>query len=89
MTAMATYGTGTSPDNGLTWSAEWQLTTDPSGDFDPAVFQAADGKMWVVWASYRTGNLDIWYKTAPMAVLLGRLICGFPRATWMIMRPPA
>ena len=55
----------TSPDNGLTWSAEWQLTTDPSGDFDPAVFQAADGKMWVVWASYRTGNLDIWYKTSP------------------------
>ncbi len=54
----------TSDDNGVTWSADTQLTTDPSSDYDPAIVQASDGTIWVVWYSYRSGNADIWYKTS-------------------------
>ena len=54
----------TSDDNGGTWSADTQLTTDPSSDYDPAIMQASDGTIWVVWYSYRSGNADIWYKTS-------------------------
>ena len=46
----------TSADHGVTWSAETQLTTDPGGDYDPVIFQAADGKLWVVWHPIATGN---------------------------------
>ena len=54
----------TSDDSGVTWSAGTQLTTDPSSDYDPAIMQASDGTIWVVWYSYRSGNADIWYKTS-------------------------
>jgi hypothetical protein len=54
----------TSDDNGTTWSADTQLTTDPSSDYDPAIMQASDSTIWVVWYSYRSGNTDIWYKTS-------------------------
>ncbi|GAH84501.1 unnamed protein product, partial [marine sediment metagenome] len=52
----------TSSDGGGTWSPASQVTTDPSSDYDPAIAEA-DGKIWVVWESYRSGNPDIWYKT--------------------------
>jgi len=54
----------TSSDNGTSWSADIQLTTDPNIDYDPDIIQTADGKIWVVWESYRSGNPDIWYKTS-------------------------
>jgi len=54
----------TSDDNGATWSADRQLTTDPNDDYDPAVMQASDGTLWVVWHSWRSGNDDLWYKTS-------------------------
>ena len=54
----------TSDDNGVTWSADTQLSTDPSSDYDPAIMQTNDGTIWVVWYSYRSGNADIWYKTS-------------------------
>ena len=54
----------TSDDNGATWSADTQLTTDPGSDYDPAIMQASDGTIWVAWYSWRSGNADIWYKTS-------------------------
>jgi hypothetical protein len=53
-----------SNDNGATWSADTQLTTDPSDDYGPVIMQANNGTIWVVWYSYRSGNADIWYKTS-------------------------
>ena len=43
----------TSADHGVTWTAERKLPTDPNStrDYDPVIFQAADGKLWVVWKS--------------------------------------
>jgi len=54
----------TSSDGGATWSAASQITTDPGDDYDPSIAQTDDGKVWVVWQSYRSGNPDIWYKTS-------------------------
>jgi len=45
-----------------TWTNNTQLTFNPSYDLGPAVLQAKDGKIWVFWASDRTGNYDIFYK---------------------------
>ena len=42
------------PDMRLTWNSE--------SDWMPSIAQASDGKIWVVWHSYRTGNADIFYK---------------------------
>lgn len=53
----------TSTDHGATWSEEAQLTTYPDNDYDPVILQAVDGKLWVVWTSYRNGT-GIWYKTS-------------------------
>jgi len=55
----------TSADDGTTWSAEMQLTSHASSDYLPAITQASDGMLWVVWASSRSGNYDLWYKTSP------------------------
>jgi len=55
----------TSPDGGYTWSSAYQITTDPYSDSQPAITRTNDGKVWVVWESNRSGNLDIWYKTSP------------------------
>jgi hypothetical protein len=54
----------TSTDGGVTWSAGSQLTTDPGDDYSLAIAQATDGTLWVVWASNRSGNQGIWYKTS-------------------------
>lgn len=55
----------TTSDGGSSWSAETPLTTNPNDDKNPSSVQAADGTIWVVWTSSRTGNDDIFYKTSP------------------------
>jgi len=54
----------TSSDGGSNWSQASQITSDPNRDYGPAVTQTADGRVWVVWESERSGNYDIWYKTS-------------------------
>lgn len=54
----------TSSNNGTTWSAPSQITMDAESDYDPAITQTNDGKIWVIWYSHRSGNADIWYKTS-------------------------
>jgi subtilisin family serine protease len=54
----------TSDDGGSTWTADAQFTTDPADDVNPAVFQAADGTLWILWESSRASNLDIWFRTS-------------------------
>lgn len=54
----------TSDDYGATWSADALLTTHTGDDGDPSITQTIDGKIWVVWASYRSENYDLWYKTS-------------------------
>jgi len=44
------------------WSPDMRLTWDDNNDWMPSIAQASDGKIWVVWHSYRTGNADIFYK---------------------------
>jgi len=46
----------------VTWSSDERLTFDPGDDWDPAITQTSDGKIWVTWHSSRTGNYDIYYK---------------------------
>ncbi|HKZ93462.1 MAG TPA: CARDB domain-containing protein [Candidatus Bathyarchaeia archaeon] len=57
----------TSSDNGTTWSAEKKLPLDDaSGDnLAPSIMQAANGSIWLVWVSGRTGNSELYYKTSP------------------------
>lgn len=54
----------TSSDEGLTWSQETQLTSNSSSNIGVSAFQASDGAIWLVWASDRAGNFDIYYKTS-------------------------
>jgi len=54
----------TSTNEGASWSQETQLTVDHSADTGVSVCQASDGTIWVVWASDRTGNYDLYYKTS-------------------------
>jgi hypothetical protein len=49
--------------DGSSWSKEIRLTTHSGLDKGPSIMQAKDGKIWVVWASDRTGNFDLFYKT--------------------------
>ena len=53
----------TSSDNGSSWSAEKQLTTNPDHDKHPSIVQTKDGEIWVIWESHRNGNYDLFYKT--------------------------
>jgi len=46
------------------WSSDTRLTTDTAPDKLPSVAQLKDGKIWVVWQSYRGGNMDIYYTTS-------------------------
>jgi len=50
--------------NEISWSPETQLTTHPSEDMSPCIMQAANGTIWVVWVSSRTGNDELFYKTS-------------------------
>jgi len=54
----------TSQNNGDSWSDDMQLTTDPSLDKMPSLAQMSNGTIWLVWASDRTGNYDLYYKTS-------------------------
>lgn len=53
----------TSSDYGLTWTGESRLTNAAGQDEGPSVMQANNGTIWVVWASTRTGNYELFYKT--------------------------
>lgn len=44
------------------WTADIRLTLDDSLDSAPSIAQAANGDIWVVWDSDRTGNHEIFYK---------------------------
>jgi hypothetical protein len=55
----------TSVNNGDSWSDDIQLTTDLSLDKMPSFAQLSNGTVWLVWASDRTGNYDLYYKTSP------------------------
>jgi len=46
------------------WSTSFLLTTDLSHDVTPSLMQTNDGIMWLFWASMRTGNYDLFYKTS-------------------------
>lgn len=55
-----------SADGGVTWSEASRFATDASdanSDTNASMFQAANGELWAVWVSNRTGNADLWYKT--------------------------
>jgi len=49
--------------DGVSWSDTKQLTTDSANDKAPAITQTKDGKIWVVWASTRNIDYEIYYKT--------------------------
>jgi len=44
------------------WSPDTRLTNNPNVDLTPSIMRASDGRIWVVWASNRSGNYDIFYK---------------------------
>jgi len=48
--------------NGTVWSNAKQLTTDPERDTGAHVTQTSNGDIWVVWASRRTGEYEIYSK---------------------------
>jgi hypothetical protein len=53
-----------SHDGGETWSSERSLTENTADDMTPAVLQAVNGTLWLVWTSMRTGNTEIFYKVS-------------------------
>ena len=53
-----------SSDGGATWSANTQLTTDTANDHSPSIIQTSDGRIWVVFYSWRTGIPDLHYMTS-------------------------
>lgn len=53
----------TSSNYGSEWSPDTRLTDDPSWDSTPSIMQASNGTIWVAWASLRTGNYELFYKT--------------------------
>ncbi len=48
--------------NAVEWSPEMRLTWDYEIDANPSITQTTDGRIWLVWQSYRTGNNEIFYK---------------------------
>ncbi len=47
----------------IEWSPDMRLTWDTSFDFHPSIVQTSDGRIWVVWHSYKTGNPEIFFRT--------------------------
>lgn len=54
----------TSPDSGDGWSNDTQITFDSSHDKMPSLAQVNNGTIWLVWASDRTSNYDLYCKTS-------------------------
>jgi hypothetical protein len=54
----------TSADRGSSWSLDTQITLSSSRNLKPALCQAANGSIWVVWSSDRSGGYDLYYKTS-------------------------
>lgn len=54
----------TSSNEGASWSQKTQLTMNGTANSGVSACQALDGTIWVVWASDRTGNYEIFYKTS-------------------------
>jgi len=54
----------TSSNYGLTWSPDTRLTTASGVDLSPSIMQARNGTIWVVWASDRFINYELFYKTS-------------------------
>jgi len=46
----------------INWSPEMRLTWNEAWDTGPSIMRASDGRHWVFWFSYRTGNAEIFYK---------------------------
>ena len=44
------------------WSPEMRLTWNSADDCYPSITQTNDGRIWVVWHSYRTGDYELFYK---------------------------
>jgi len=67
----------TSVNNGATWSASTQFTTDPADDMWPTAMQPTDKSIWVVWTSmrpdpvYNVDNVDLYYKTTLLGDITG------------------
>ena len=74
-----------STDNGATWSDE-KLVVDPEGPvraFDPEIWLAPDGRLWLFWAQgldepTKIGPSGVWAMTAVEA--------DGPEATWSVPR---
>lgn len=47
--------------DGISWISS-NITADPGSDKTPSIMQAEDGRIWVAWASDRTGNDEIFCK---------------------------
>ena len=52
----------TSSNEGASWSNPTRITWHPSTDETPAIIQTQDKNIWLVWASQRTGNKEVFYK---------------------------
>jgi len=67
----------TSTNNGATWSASTQFTTNSADDMWPTAMQAKDKSIWIVWTSlrpdavYNTDNVDLYYKTTLLGDITG------------------
>jgi len=50
--------------DGVSWSAELQLTTEPAEEDDmPFAVQDNSGTLWIFWMTDRASNADIYYRT--------------------------
>ena len=59
---LITAGVFAPPSQAVQWSADIRLTLDDDSDSSPSITQAIDGNIWVAWSSYRTDNMEIFYK---------------------------
>lgn len=46
----------------IAWSSETRLTTHPKSDWSPSIIQTNDGRIWVVWHSYKNEEADLYYR---------------------------
>lgn len=54
----------TSTDNGATWSSNILLVSSPENDFEPAMAQGGDSKLWLTWTRSTYFGSQIIYKTS-------------------------